>query len=106
MTTRVRIRRKDGQVVQGCDVYIGRRCNQGGWGLPASIFANPYFVGKDGTREEVIAKYYNHAINSADIMALLPQLDGKVLGCWCEPNESCHGDVLIYLINQLKTTYS
>lgn len=101
MTTRVRIRRQGNQVVQGCDVYIGRACNMGGWKLAASIFANPYVIGKHGSREEVINLYYNYIINNQYLLSLLPQLNGKILGCWCEPDVICHGDVLIYLINQL-----
>lgn len=103
MTTRVRIRRQGGQIAQGCDVYIGRACTMGGWNLPASIFANPFVIGKNGSREQVLTKYYNYIINKPDLLALLPQLDGKVLGCWCEANIVCHGDILIYLINQLKS---
>lgn len=102
MTSRVRIRRQCGQITQGCDVYIGRSCNMGGWRLSASIFANPYTIGKDGDRENVLKLYYNYITNKPDLLALLPQLDGKVLGCWCEPSDMCHGDILIYLINQLK----
>ena len=30
-TTVVRLRRAQGVVVQDCDVYIGRACQQGGW---------------------------------------------------------------------------
>jgi len=31
-------------------------------------------------------------------MAALPELRGKVLGCWCAP-KACHGDVLVSLAN-------
>jgi hypothetical protein len=31
----------------------------------------------------------------------LPELDGKVLACWCEPLP-CHGDVLLRLIEERK----
>ena len=34
-------------------------------------------------------------------MAQLPELKGKVLGCWCAP-EGCHGDVLAELADSLK----
>ena len=34
-------------------LYIGRK-----WaGFPESIFCNPFHVGKDGTREEVLEKF-------------------------------------------------
>jgi hypothetical protein len=33
-------------------------------------------------------------------MAALPELKGKVLGCWCAPS-ACHGDVLMRLVNKV-----
>jgi hypothetical protein len=74
------------------DVYIGRKC----YGLPESIWHNPFKIGEDGTRTEVIAKYREHVLGSPDLVKLLPSLRGKVLGCWCSPNH-CHGDVLAEL---------
>jgi hypothetical protein len=53
------------------DVYIGR----------PSVWGNPFEIGKDGTREEVIAKYREHLLSSPDLMARLPELEGKTLGC-------------------------
>ncbi|HTU90417.1 MAG TPA: DUF4326 domain-containing protein [Gemmataceae bacterium] len=68
------------------DVYIGRPSK---WG-------NPFVIGKDGTREEVIAKYEAWFIRQPALMAALPELRGKVLGCWCAPH-ACHGDILARL---------
>jgi len=68
------------------DVRIDRRSK---WG-------NPFVLGKDGTREEVVAKYETYLPNRLDLMAALPELRGKRLGCWCKP-EACHGDVLARL---------
>jgi hypothetical protein len=31
-----------------------------------------------------------------ELIAALPELSGKKLGCWCKPNP-CHGDVLVDL---------
>lgn len=70
------------------DVYIGRG--------PGSIWGNPYEIGKDGTRSEVIAKYREYLLGNPKLMALLPTLRGKKLGCWCSPL-ACHGDVLAEL---------
>ena len=99
MTTRVvRIRRAKGQVVQGCDVYIGRPMYQGGWELPGSKWANPFPV-RDGGRAECIAKYEQHVRARPDLMAALPELRGKTLGCWCKP-DACHGDVLVRLLEE------
>ena len=70
------------------DVYIGRPSK---WG-------NPYRIGPDGDRTEVIRKYREHVMNSLDLLKDLRLLRGKVLGCWCAPNP-CHGDVLAELCN-------
>lgn len=47
------MKRKGGEVVQGCDVYIGRRMTMGGWSLPASPWANPFSVKGRGSAEAV-----------------------------------------------------
>lgn len=73
------------------DLYIGRPSK---WG-------NPFIIGKDGTRKEVIDKYRAWILDQPDLMNSLPELEGKVLGCWCKPN-SCHGDVLADLANRPK----
>ena len=66
-----------------------------------SIWANPYKIGKDGTREEVIAKYRNHINDSIKKKKItkeqLCDLRGRTLGCWCKP-DACHGDILVELI--------
>ena len=100
MSSVVRIRRKGGEVVQGCDVYIGRPCNMGGWKLPGSIWANPYKVGKDGTIEEVLNKYETYVRSRSDLMEKIKELEGKSLGCWCHPNP-CHGDILVKLVKEV-----
>ncbi len=71
------------------DVYIGR----------PSCWGNPFTIGADGTREEVIAKYRTWLAQQPDLMARLPELKGKVLACWCAP-KACHGDVLLALANE------
>ncbi len=68
------------------DIYIGR---PGPWG-------NPFTIGPDGTREEVIAKYAAWLRTQPRLLALLPTLRGKRLGCWCAP-QPCHGDILAEL---------
>ena len=93
-----------GEVVQGCDVYIGRAQSRGGWDLKKSIWANPFKEDKDGTMEEILVKYEVHVRKDADLMAKLPSLKGKILGCWCKKkgDEPCHGDVLLKLLSELK----
>lgn len=73
------------------DIYIGR----------PSIWGNPFVIGKDGTREEVIKKYRKYILNNIELKKQLKYLKGKVLGCWCKP-KVCHGDVLAELANKIK----
>lgn len=95
-TTVVRLRRRGGEVVQDCDVYIGREQQNGGWRLPQSKWANPYTVRQCGTAEEAVRRYRRWLLKQPRLMASLKELRGKRLGCWCKPN-ACHGDVLAQL---------
>ena len=70
------------------DVYIGRPSK---WG-------NPFVIGRDGTRDDVIARYEAWLLEQPELVAALPELAGKTLGCWCAPR-ACHGDVLARLAN-------
>lgn len=70
------------------DIYIGRPSK---WG-------SPFEIGKDGTRQEVIEKYRVWIRTQPELVAAIPELKGKVLGCWCKPCK-CHGDVLAEIAN-------
>jgi hypothetical protein len=95
-------------------VYCGRAC--GGW--DASPLANPFKIGKDGTREECLWKYAAYLATQLERHArplrVTPQeaLAGfkisairiawkeltrdSVLGCWCAP-KPCHCEVIAWL---------
>jgi len=83
-------------------VYVGRPSK---WG-------NPYIIGKDGTREEVIEKYrlWLGSILGAQLKGLisshkqlsLNELRGQDLVCWCSPLP-CHADILLELANRKGT---
>lgn len=72
------------------DVYIGR----------GSKWGNPFFIGKDGTRKEVVAKYERWLVRQPELMGALGELAGKRLVCFCKPL-ACHGDVLVRLTTRL-----
>src|SRR5262245_52907082 len=74
-------------------VYIGRAMHRGGWRLPGSAWANPYRIGRDGDREEVIARYREYVSERPELRAALPGLRGKVLG-WLWVALPCIGKVL------------
>ena len=77
-------------------VYVGRAMHRGGWKLPASPLANPFRPGRDGSREEVVAAYRAYLLERPDLLALIPGLRGRRLGCWCAPLP-CHGQVIAEL---------
>lgn len=77
------------------DVYIGR----------PSEFGNPFVIGVDGNRKEVLENYGIYARARIifdrkfrdDVLAL----KGKILGCHCAP-APCHGNILIGLIEEIE----
>lgn len=74
---------------QPYDVYCGR----------PSIFGNPFEIGKDGTRKEVIEKYREYFYSHPHLMEeAKKQLTGKVIACWCKP-KSCHLDIIAAYLN-------
>jgi len=79
------------------DIYIGRPSQ---FGNPYSHLSGTLAEFKVDTREEAIEKYREYILGRPDLLALLPTLKGKRLGCFCRP-QRCHGDVLIELIDEL-----
>ncbi len=78
------------------DVYIGRAVPRRG--LRASPWANPFRIGDDGDRQQVIDYYRNWVRYNRDERAIwirehVHELRGKRLGCFCSPL-ACHGDLL------------
>lgn len=75
-----------------CDEYIGR----------GSPFGNPYRIGEDGDRKQVIEKfkvYFYKRLTNSQFHDKVISLKGKILGCWCKPN-ACHGDVILEYLNR------
>jgi hypothetical protein len=80
------------------DVYIGRP----GKGKTAAEcpWGNPFVIGRDGDRDEVIAKYAAWIQTQPLLLARRGELRGKRLGCFCRPPEGfrgrvlCHGQIL------------
>lgn len=93
-------------------IYIGRSNKT--YNLQQSPLANPYTIGRDGTRAEVIQKYRRWLWNkiqegmSGKINAVWDELINisrkvikgalVILTCWCKP-EDCHGDVIARCID-------
>lgn len=70
-------------------VYIGR----------GSPWGNPYRIGREASRSQVIAKYELYLRKCPWLMDNLHELKGLVLGCWCVPH-ACHGEVLVWLASE------
>ena len=86
-TPKVLNRRKHGDPLGS--VYIGR----------PGRYGNPFVIGADGTRAEVIRKFEDWFLSQPDLLARVRRdLAGRDLVCWCAP-QPCHGDVLLKYAN-------
>jgi Domain of unknown function (DUF4326) len=68
-------------------VYVGR----------GSPWGNPFKIGRDGTRAEVIARFEREILPEFDVS----MLRGKDLLCWCAPLP-CHADLLLKKANGIE----
>ena len=75
---------------QDYDIYCGRPTK---WG-------NPFKIGVDGTRREVIEKYANYFLTSG-LIDDIEELRGKRLGCHCRP-QRCHLDIIVEELERTK----
>ena len=109
---------------------VGSNKNHLDCNLPQSYFYNPYpfllsyYVSWNEMKEFILRKYYQHVINSVQLLSRLKLLKGKTLGCFCHnvyKNDddaapffgskcwlplhgdtfafSCHNEILQYLID-------
>ena len=82
-------RAKVGKRSSATQLYIGRPSK---WG-------NPFVIGRDGSRADVIAKYRAWIVAQPALMNALDELRDRNLVYWCAPL-ACHGDVLVELANR------
>ncbi len=74
------------------EVYIGRG---GQWGNAWSHSADTQAKHVVATREEAVAAYERDLLaNPVKVAAVRAELRGRVLGCYCNPGQLCHGHVL------------
>ncbi len=78
------------------DIYIGRPSI---WGNPFSHRPTTLARYHVATLAEALAQYEVWLNQRPDLLARLPELRGKVLGCWCKPGP-CHGDILARLADE------
>ena len=84
----------------GDGIYVGRKMP----GIPGSVLGNPFRIGRDGTRVQVIAKYRrwlweqiklkNEASDELRRIADLARRGDVTLVCWCAPELPCHATVI------------
>lgn len=77
------------------DTYIGR----------GTLWGNPYAIGHDGDRDEVIRKFKydferDFLRGGTEFKEKLNALRGHTLGCHCKPY-ACHGDILAHYLNEI-----
>ena len=71
-------------------IYIGRPSK---WG-------NPFVIGPDGNRNDVVKKFEEYLMSNPALMeAAKQELKGKDLVCYCAPLP-CHGDILSRIANE------
>ena len=77
------------------DVYAGR----------PSVLGNPFQIGRDGTRNEVVAMYedwgWKRMQVDAEFREAILNCEGKRVACWCAP-ANCHVNAIARLIERWK----
>jgi len=89
-------------------VYVGRAgvvfIDKERFPKQASPFANPFKVSAKRTRTQAVAEYERFIRQMLKKNKKLAEqfvaLRGKVLGCWCAPDD-CHADVLVKMLAEL-----
>jgi len=96
MTYSVQVKNKRTYTGAGC--YVGR----------PSPLGNPFTIGKDGDRDEVVEKYEIWLVEQLKtdtpakyefdrLLTRLKLLHSLVLVCWCWPKR-CHADIIAKLL--------
>lgn len=92
------------------EIYVGRGFHRRH--LPHSPLHNPFHIGIDGNREEVVSKYEQHlrremrtgnVVICAELrrLAEIYQRTGSLkLTCWCAPR-SCHANIIATIIKEI-----
>jgi hypothetical protein len=63
-------------------------------------WGNPFEMPDDGDRDTVCTLFERFYLpHKAGLLRAIPTLRGKVLGCWCHP-EQCHGHIIAEIVNQ------
>jgi hypothetical protein len=90
--------------IHKCDIFVGRNRD-----ISRFHWGNPFIIGKDGDRQEVVARFKMWFLGLAHqdieperrawMVRNLFRLKGRTLGCFCKPLD-CHGDILLKEANK------
>lgn len=83
---------------QDCDVYIGPHISNKYWQKNESKWNNPFH--HCGDRTKGLQAYKQMILQDNDLMKSLRELKGKRLGCFCDDISTCHGSVLLELVQE------
>jgi hypothetical protein len=75
-----------------CDVYVGPALAD----FPRSQWHCPFGPDDQPPDRYALFQFFEYLFSRRDLLALVPHLRGKRLGCWCSPS-LCHGHVLAAL---------
>lgn len=84
-------------------IYIGRANS---WlNLPESKWHNPFKLNSGEPRGSTLEKAKEYFYNSPELIEALPELSGKILGCYCYSSKTgvgnpCHGHILIEMFKK------
>lgn len=70
-----------------------------------SKWGNPFVIGRDGTRTQVMAKFRDYVDRNPELRRqALATLRGRDLVCCCKP-KACHGDLWLEIANEPAPPY-
>lgn len=80
-------------------MFIGRPSK---WGNPFSHKAHAKSKYRVATKAEALYKHREWVLSQPELIAEIKrELKGKILGCWCNEGEPCHGRLLVRIANDL-----
>lgn len=83
------------------------------WGNPYTHLNKPTAAHfKVDSLQDALACFHNHLLDSPILKAMIGELTGQILGCWCAPlgglepgidptEVVCHGQILAYYANDM-----
>ena len=74
-------------------VYCGRKIDTETFKHEGSKWGNSHTVREHKSRKKVVDLFREDIMNDEELLKDIGELKGKVLGCWCSP-EQCHCEVL------------